>query len=57
MISLPSLAFAAFFRNQKTSKSSEINFSLDKHPNLWVLTPILYWNSLDLKISLGKLTL
>ena len=49
VISLPFLAFSAFFRTQKTSKGSEINFSLDKHPNLWVLTLILYWNSLDLK--------
>lgn len=49
VISLPPLAFSAFSRSQKTSKASEINFSLDKHPNLWVLTPILYWNSLDLK--------
>lgn len=49
VISLPSLAFSAFFRTQKTSNGSEINFSLDKHPNLWVLMWILYWNSLDLK--------
>lgn len=48
-ISLPFLAFSAFFRTQKTSKDSEINFSLDKHPNLGLLPPILYWKSLDLK--------
>ena len=34
LISLPSLAFSAYFRTQKALKGSEINFSLDKHPNL-----------------------
>lgn len=34
LISLPSLAFSTLFRTQKTLKGSEINFSLDKHPNL-----------------------